>query len=327
MGETDRGVALRRTLSALVVTELDSTFKYPADNAKHKTHKQRTRRSAALCAIDPEHPLHLLDARPVRPGDVTGDREAPARHDLLEAGTRRVGVGIHAEDEATLRRDDVGEQMVDELAATARRNVFQPGAHEVEAQGRRPGQRVADEDPVGPVREPRMRERRELGDDVEPVRLDPDPLRRAPLDERLHEQTVRAADVEERAVAIDGLGDDPAGMHPGRGVAGETGLRLGRGSAQVRGPDDVGDARVPVRLVDLPTVQCLIDLGDERAGAIAEAVVAGHASRRNTRAGAPSPSLSLIAPHTRVYSPGATAPRSSASMITMPARSSVLWTG
>src|SRR5207245_1629263 len=80
-----------------------------------------TPRSAALCAIDPEHPLHLLDAGPVRPGDVAGDREAPAPHDLLEAGTRRVGVGVHAEDEAAPRRDDVGEQMVDEVAATARR--------------------------------------------------------------------------------------------------------------------------------------------------------------------------------------------------------------
>jgi len=45
MGETDRGVALPWTLSALVVTELDFTFKYPADDAKPKTHKQRTRRS------------------------------------------------------------------------------------------------------------------------------------------------------------------------------------------------------------------------------------------------------------------------------------------
>src|SRR2546428_4183121 len=168
MGETDRGVALPWTLSAFVVPELDSTFKYTADNSKHKTPKQRTRRSAALCAIDPEHPLHLLDARPVRPGDVTGDREAPAPHDLLEAGTRRVGVGIHAENEAALRRDDVGEQMVDELAATARRNVFQPGAHEVEAQGRRPGQRVADEDAVGPLWQTRAGERRELGVEAGP---------------------------------------------------------------------------------------------------------------------------------------------------------------
>src|SRR5438552_17664924 len=286
-----------------------------------------TPRSAALCAIDPEHPLRLLDAGPVRPGDVAGDREAPAPHDLLEAGTRRVGVGVHAEDEAAPRRDDVGEQMVDEVAATARRNVFQPGAHEVEAQGRRPGEPVADEDAVGPPWQTRAGERGELGDDVEPVRLDPDPLRRTPLDERLHEQTVRAADVEERAVAIHRVGDEPAGMHPARGVTGETGLRLGCGSAQVRGPDDVGNACVPARLVDLAALQCLIDLGDERAGAIAEAVVAGHASRRNTRAGAPSPSSSLIAPHTRVQSPGATAPRSRASMITTPARSSVLWTG
>src|SRR5256712_7973754 len=187
MGETDRGVALPWTLSALVVTDLDSTFKYPADNAKHKTHKQRYRRSAALCAIDPEHPLHLLDARPVRPGDVTGDREAPAPHDLLEAGTRRVGVGIHAEDEAALRRDDVGEQMVDELAATARRNGFQPGAHAVEAQGRRPGERVADEDAVGPPWQTRAGERGELRDDVEPIRPGPGPLRRTPLHDRLHD--------------------------------------------------------------------------------------------------------------------------------------------
>src|SRR5256712_13917301 len=119
MGETDRGVALPWTLSAFVVPELDSTFKYTADNAKHKTHKQRTRRSAALCAIDPEHPLHLLDAGPVRPGDVAGDREAPAPHDLLEVGTRRVGVCVNAEAAAAPRRGGISEQMVGLVAATA----------------------------------------------------------------------------------------------------------------------------------------------------------------------------------------------------------------
>ncbi len=81
--------------------------------------------------------------------------------------------------------------------------------HEVEAQalGVDPARGVADPDAIRPLGETPSGARDEAGADVDAVRLDREPTLTAPPRHRLHEQPVGAAEVEERAVAVDTVGD------------------------------------------------------------------------------------------------------------------------
>src|ERR1035441_2798801 len=69
---------------------------------------------------------------------------------------------------------------------------------------------------------------------VDTVRLHRQPTFGAPGRHGFHQQPVRAADVEERPVGADPLGDVPAALPPRLLVAAESGALLGRLTAQVR---------------------------------------------------------------------------------------------
>src|SRR5207244_12458416 len=65
------------------------------------------------CRIDPEDALDLFDTDPVGSLRMARDGVAPARDDLFEARTGRVGVAVHADDQATRHRHDVAHHSVD----------------------------------------------------------------------------------------------------------------------------------------------------------------------------------------------------------------------
>ncbi|HEY7031617.1 MAG TPA: hypothetical protein VH482_09835 [Thermomicrobiales bacterium] len=82
--------------------------------------------------------------------------------------------------------------------------------------------------------------------------VDAVPVRPCPLDQRLHQQSVRAADVEKRAIAIDRGGDHAPAALPTRLIPVKTRLaaRVGRGEIRVLQED--ADVFVPVGIVHLP---------------------------------------------------------------------------
>src|SRR5881397_2822730 len=100
--------------------------------------------------------------------------------------------------------------MPDEVASAPTGYVFETRAHEVEARRSHPVESVADEDALCVPRQPLASEGRKLRHDIEAVHLDRYAFRGAPSHERLDQQAVRAANVQETAVAVDRVGDDPA---------------------------------------------------------------------------------------------------------------------
>jgi hypothetical protein len=62
--------------------------------------------------------------------------------------------------------------MTDECEPALGGHVHELGADEIEPDRRLPGERVADEDPVGPLWEPAAREHGEHGCELQPERLD-----------------------------------------------------------------------------------------------------------------------------------------------------------
>src|SRR5439155_26473301 len=115
-------------------------------------------------------------------------------------------------------------------------------------------------------------ERRELRGNVQAEWLDAMSGVAGPALHALHQVSAGATDVEEPAVAVDGVGDERAGARPMRLVATLTGLaaRVIRGEILRR--DDRGDGAVPPVLIDPPRRQI-------RLGALEQIVRAVFAQR------------------------------------------------
>ena len=145
-----------------------------------------------------------------------------------------------------------------------------------------PGGRVAEPDAVGPPREPFTGACDEAGRDVETVRLHVDAALAAPGAHRLHEQSVGASDVEERAAGVDSVGDRLATGAPLLGRAAEAGSALHGRGAQVR-------TRSRRRLCSACRVSASIDWYERVAASTISAIsVAPPARRRRaTSPGAP----------------------------------------
>jgi hypothetical protein len=103
--------------------------------------------------------LRLEVPRPNRRADRIGCDAAPR-------------TAVAAEDQAAARRDNVGEEPLDECALPLGRDVDELGPDEVEAARRLPAERVPEEDPVGPMRPPPARELDEARSQIAAVRLD-----------------------------------------------------------------------------------------------------------------------------------------------------------
>src|SRR2546428_5840336 len=138
----------------------------------------------------------MLALRPSR------DAVAPVLDDAAKRGREIPVLVVHADHQAPVLGDDIAEQALDEIASTSRWDVLETGAHEVEPNGCRPGESVADEDALRILRQARARERGEPRDDVEPIWVDADPLRGATPAHRFPYGPICAADHQECAVAV-----------------------------------------------------------------------------------------------------------------------------
>lgn len=196
----------------------------------------------------PRLPVELrLEAERAHPGPhwVGGDVAARA--------------SVAAEDQPASGRDDLVEKAFNVCSLLLGGHVHELGAHEVESPGRPPSQRVADEDPVGPLRETAPRELGERGYEVEPERLD---SVWGPAHDRLKEVAGGAADVEERPVAVDRLDDRPPRCLPARFVAAEARLGAWVVAGEVRRLEDRGHGAEPLVIVELAASTRLGELMD-----------------------------------------------------------------
>src|SRR5439155_10197884 len=105
------------------------------------------------------------------------------------------------------------------------------------------------EDSVGPLRQPAAGQLDERGCQIEPVRLDPVGC---PPDEAFEQVPACAADVEERAAAVERVRDRAPRRLPARLVAAEAGLCAWGAAGQVGGLEDRAHLCKPARVVDLP---------------------------------------------------------------------------
>ena len=178
---------------------------------------------------------------------AAGDLETPRCNGALEGPLLDLLVE-RADDQPVA----VAEQMGDEIAPPRRRDVVQSGANEGETLRRIPAERVPDVDAIRPLRQTPPREHGELGRDLQPVRLH---AMLGPADDALHQEAARAADVEERTVPVDCIGDVAPCLLPQRFVAGLAGLSPRRLGCEVRRDDEVGHRPVPALLVDLAALE------------------------------------------------------------------------
>jgi hypothetical protein len=107
-------------------------------------------------------------------------------------------------------------------------------------------------DPVSPLRQAPAREVRKPRGEVEPIRLE---MVRRPADEAFEQVAARAADVEERAVAVDGISDRPPRRFPACLVAAEARLGARVLSGQVGAFEDLGHPGEPAIVLDFATLE------------------------------------------------------------------------
>lgn len=96
----------------------------------------------------------------------------------------------------------VREQVLEERSSAWNGDAIDVRADDVECMRWLPLDGISHPDPIGSVREPDSSHGRQLGRDLQPVGLDPAPVRHA-----LHEETVGAADIEECLPGSDGIGE------------------------------------------------------------------------------------------------------------------------
>jgi hypothetical protein len=163
-------------------------------------------------------------------------RNPPILHlvdERLGASALRSRASVRAEEEQSARRDDVLEESRGVVPAQRRRNVHELRSHVIEASWRFPEERVADEDPLSPLWEPPPRQLDQSLRDVEAVWLERPAVLAPPPSDALHEESVRAADVEEGAVGLDRRHDRPPKALPISLVPAEAGLLPRIGAREV----------------------------------------------------------------------------------------------
>jgi hypothetical protein len=107
----------------------------------------------------------------------------------------------------------------------------------------------------------RRRQRDQIGRDLEAVRLDLEAVLGAPCADALDQEAARAADVEKGSIAVDRRHDGSAATLPARSIAGLSRLLPRRPPGEVGRDDDRGYGVVPALLVDVASLECLVDRG------------------------------------------------------------------
>ncbi len=129
--------------------------------------------------------------------------------------------------------------------------------------------RISAVDPLCPPGQAAAGQVGQLRRDVEAVRLNPVAPVPRPLLQSLHQVAAGAADVQEGAVPVDGVGDQAAGALPGGAVVAAA-ARLAPGSifGEIRRRDDRRDLSVPAHFIDLCRLQCCFQPGKQRVGPV-----------------------------------------------------------
>ena len=148
-----------------------------------------------LLRFDPEEAPHELLRVGVGTLRTTGHMETPRPRGGLERSAVRLLVE-HPYDHPASRLHDVGKKMPEELRPAMTRHVADARSHERESSRGLPVERVADEELIAPLGKPILRESNELSLNVDPPWIEMDTVLSRPGVERLHEMTVRTADVE-----------------------------------------------------------------------------------------------------------------------------------
>ena len=152
----------------------------------------------------------------------------------------------------------VAEQPPHERRTARARDVVEPGANVREAPRRLPRERVAHPDPVRPRRQSPSCEVGQLGSDLQAVRLD---VVRRPPRQALHQVPAGAADVEERPVTVDRVGDVRARVLPVPRRPTLAGLLPRRGRGKIGRHEERSHLLVPAVFVELAPLEPPIDLG------------------------------------------------------------------